>query len=198
MTLKKRRKYWYEIRAWADGWEIERYSPFHELWIRDTYASFKKDVDYRVVPDSEGWLPWYGGECPVDKDTLVDVKTNTRVNGCAGLAAKIWDWDCVTAYRIFKEVDPYAELKAAAKDPTKQIRCTRTETWINSTSDGRQWAFSFSPEEYEIRDKPKPTKKVKLLAWYYPGDNKFTYEENKPGYGWTRVPSEDKEIEIEL
>jgi len=96
-------------------------------------------------------------------------------------------------YRI---KDPYRELKEAAKDPTKEV-------WLKETpylpaiqiSGTPQWTLP--PGEYEIRDKPKPMKKVKLLAWII--DNQFCWlSDDEPSYPfWKRVPSEDKEIEVE-
>ena len=54
-------------------------------------------------------------------------------------------------------VDPYAELKAAAADPTKQIRYYFAPdgewlAWVNSPY---PWDFTLNPKYYEIRDKPK-------------------------------------------
>lgn len=31
-------------------------------------------TDVSDEPDNEGWIPWAGGECPVDGETRVDVK----------------------------------------------------------------------------------------------------------------------------
>lgn len=106
-----------------------------------------------------------------------------------------WDWDNFD-YRIKVEVDPYAELKAAAKDPTKQIKTKYCHGWSDA---GRNWSWDLMPEEYEIRDKPKPRKKVKLLAWFT-GDSIAWLEECKQPISywcWKRVPSEDKIIEVE-
>jgi len=100
-----------------------------------------------------------------------------------------WNWS-VNDYRI---KDPYRELKEAAKDPTKQIRILGGN-WMDSDF---PWTFDFFPVEYEIRDKPKPMKKVKLLA-YYNGNSLFWSEKyNLTDFGSKRVPSEDKEIEVE-
>ena len=102
-----------------------------------------------------------------------------------------WEWGSIN-YRI-AEVDTYAELKKAAADPTKQIQCGGTG-WYDCGE--YKWLWNVLPEDYEIRDKPKPMKKVKLLAWFdgnalFWRTEKFMCEANK------RVPSEDKEIEVE-
>jgi len=62
-------------------------------------------------------------------------------------------------YRI---KDPYAELKAAAKDPTKQIRDKVAGTaWFDSGEEAG-WTWQLPASHYEIRDKPN---KVKMWQW---------------------------------
>ena len=93
--------------------------------------------------------------------------------------------------RLKAERDPYRELKAASEDPTKQIRCKSVGHWAETNS---SWAHP--PEEYEIRDKPKATKKVKLLAWLTSLGLAWMLEDCKVHASWIRVPSEDKEVEV--
>ena len=112
------------------------------------------------------------------------------------VSALVWDWH-VWDYRIVEEeeVDPYAELKLAAADPTKQIRDKVANTpWYDSTSFA---VFTLPASHYEIRDKPKPMKKVKLLAWFTGERLTWMSEEYSPLEQWRRVPAEDKEIEVE-
>lgn len=62
------------------------------------------------MPD-DGWIEWHGGECPVPKGTLVDL----RLRGGAVCAATVscgwrwsrkgWDGDIV-AYRVSKPAEP--------------------------------------------------------------------------------------------
>jgi len=97
-------------------------------------------------------------------------------------------------YRI---ADPYAELKAAAKDLMKQIRVKDNNTgwcrWWDAPT--YPWAFCAPPENYEIRDKPK-TRKVKLLAGFT--GTKLEWASSGAFHpSWKRVPKEDKEVEIE-
>jgi hypothetical protein len=74
-------------------------------------------------------------------------------------------WSVNNKYRI---KDPYRELKAAAADPTKEIKVKNNplftwktgEFWVCPDGEHR---FSYAPEDYEIRDKPKP--KVKMWQW---------------------------------
>ena len=77
----------------------------------------------------------------------------------------LWEWWSIN-YRIAEEIDPYAELKAAAKDPMKQIRYRVNGVWLewldSNTPGGLAW--SYPPEDYEIRDKPDPYAEFKAAA----------------------------------
>jgi len=68
-------------------------------------------------------------------------------------------WHKDISYRI---KDPYAALKAAAKDPTKQIRVVDEEWPVDGEP---TWSWCYPPEDYEIRDKPKA--KVKMWLWLH-------------------------------
>ena len=109
-----------------------------------------------------------------------------------------WSW-LLSDYRI-AEGDPYAELKAAAADPRKQIRDKVANTpWYDSTSYA---VFALPASHYEIRDKPKPPRKIKLLAWLGTDHVLRHVEEGyEVPYGFhadaQHVPAEDKEIEVE-
>ena len=83
--------------------------------------------------------------------------------------AKLPSWISDVIYRIKPEPDPYAELKAAAKDPMKQVRL-KCNPWPKEDTLISMWAYP--PEDYEIRDKPKA--KVKMWLWVLQGnDGKF-------------------------
>ena len=102
-----------------------------------------------------------------------------------------WTWSAYD-YRIKQPVDPYAELKAAAADPTKQVRIEGFD-WRDA---GYDWRWDTPAECYEIRDKPKPLKKVKMLAWF-DGGSLFWRTENYSYSAYKRVPMQDKVIEVE-
>lgn len=94
--------------------------------------------------------------------------------------------------RKYEAAHPYAELKDAAKDPTKQIRLRGAKVWV----EGDIFVFDEPPENYEIRDKPK---NVKLRAYIdgVSGELLWRLEGHNVSSYWKRVPSEDKEVEIE-
>lgn len=190
-------KHYYCIRAFADGWKVE-YKNYLNTWCLALNPVFEGNREYRVVPDENGWLPWYGGECPVDPGMVVE----TRVGYCVGKSRKAGDYiwgSSITAYRVIEEkADPYAELKAAAKDPNKEIAIRGHEVMLGWHS-GKYWKFDCPVEDYVVRDKPK---KMKLLAWVEDNGN-LTWRREGYVYGphwwsvWKRAPAEDKEIEVE-
>ena len=95
-------------------------------------------------------------------------------------------------YRI---ADPYAELKAAAKDPTKQIRLKGNNNWVEA---GYKWSWCSLPEEYEIRDKPKAKKVVKYLCYEAQHQQLLWFSESVPiTPNLKRRPAFDKECEVE-
>ena len=201
--MRQQHKHYYCIRAFADGWKIET-DYGDEIWVPTDNPRFSASCKYRVVPDEDGWLPWYGGECPVDAGTVVEVRyKGGPAIGVAQAHSICWEHidkaGDVIAYRIIKEAeaDPYAELKAAAKDPTKQIKYTFPDGATNGWHDyNHDWSFHGLLSGYEVRDKPK---KLKLSAYIdeVSGELLWRLEGYKLSSYWKRVPSEDKEIEVE-
>jgi hypothetical protein len=225
--MRQQHKHYYCIRAFGDGWKIET-DYGDEIWVPADNPRFSASCKYRVVPDEDGWLPWYGGECPVAAGTMVDVRYRRVLGAGKGgvptglvelphrvqlLAAEEkavyahlsrWEHlpcdDDIVAYRIVEEakVDPYAELRAAAKDPNKEIAIRGHEVTLGWHS-GKYWKFDRPVEDYVVRDKPK---KIKLLAWVEANGN-LNWRKEGYEYGpcwtliWKRIPSEDKEIEVE-
>lgn len=56
--MSTKHKHRYEIHAWADGWKLEAANNSHS-WVAAKHPTFGDEVQYRVVPDEDGWLPWY-------------------------------------------------------------------------------------------------------------------------------------------
>ena len=57
-------------------------------------------------PDADGWINWYGGECPVSDETIIEVKFKSGVAGSGEGFAYCWDHrdtpSDIASYRIFK------------------------------------------------------------------------------------------------
>ena len=93
-----------------------------------------------------------------------------------------------------QSIESMIEVLQAYKDGKKVEARQGNGTWLSLTS-APFWNF----RENEYRIAPEPKKKVKLEAWF--GElkrliwvEKGFYEKSPPF--WTRVPSEDKEIEL--
>jgi hypothetical protein len=165
---------------WADAnssWAWT--SPLEEYEIRekpkepeDPYKELKL-----AAQDLTKQIRWFGGEWQ-----------DSNVHGD-------WIWaGNPENYEIRTKPDPYAELKLAAADPTKQIRLGGGE-WHDAGE--RVWLWVHTPDRYQIRNKPAAKRKVKLLAWLNSAGLVWT-EDSKVHAIWIRVPSEDKEIEVEI
>ncbi|CAM8502202.1 hypothetical protein [Enterobacter asburiae] len=111
-------------------------------------------------PDYDGWIPWRGGECPVDGDVVVDVKF--RAQGQADLDGDFADnfrWEHfsngadVVAYRLHKSEHHKPQWDGEGLPPVG----TRCEFISNDTSwgevdvigiDGDKVVFKPSGETY--------------------------------------------------
>jgi hypothetical protein len=196
----KRRSHYQERRAHADGWKV------WELFGNKEFIAsrFTPDGVYEIEPDKDGWVPFYATEdsvCPVDGGQMVEVdhfedKEVRRFKGKAGDTR--WEKTSqfnITRYRLVKEVDPYAELKAAEK-AGETIQAIVGCVWRDCFGD---LVWSQPPEQYRV--KPK-TKTIKLSAYITRGelrwftDARYSLSAAAEDNEITRVPSEDKEIEV--
>jgi len=89
-------------RAFADGWEIEWFDC--GSWGVITNPVFEETCEYRVVPDEDGWLPWYaheGAVCPVADNARVQI---TGQIGSIAACSVVWhEWNGM--YRVIKEAE---------------------------------------------------------------------------------------------
>lgn len=101
----------------------------------------------------------------------------------------------------FRIADPYRELKEAAKDPKKQIRYQSESGNWGEWHGPDIWTFEYPVERYQIRDKPKPKRKVKLYQWLYRSPNgeliTTTHTEFGPTYADSKRLDETM-IEVEV
>lgn len=76
------------------------------LGIADILVEFAESVidgpaqdkkENAAKPDDEGWVEWRSGECPVDPDTLVDVRLRIQLDGKR--AGDLF-WPTIAAYRV--------------------------------------------------------------------------------------------------
>jgi hypothetical protein len=95
----EKHKHYQAIRAFADGWEI--YSENISEVIK--YPCWYEDYEYYIVPDKDGWLPWYGGECSVDNASIVEVVMYDGSTGIAKASDFYWLDKDIIKYRVIKE-----------------------------------------------------------------------------------------------
>lgn len=98
----KKHKHYNVIRAYADGWKI---------WSPITLPAFSEQVEYRIVPE-DGWLPWYGGECPIPYDQMVKVRFSDNTLSTIRQAREFnWQVDYVAVYRVIEEAPQPKKVK---------------------------------------------------------------------------------------
>ena len=79
MNIPKKRPHYQAIRAFADGWTIQCRDPHSKnpkRWRAD-FNDFDVSYNFRIVPDKDGWIPFYAheeSECPVDGEVVVVVE----------------------------------------------------------------------------------------------------------------------------
>lgn len=103
------------IKAWADGAEIQVKSPAWANWhtINDPDWNPDDRYQYRIKPSieiPEGFMPWDGGECPVNPSCIVEIllrNGETNKNNF-GYSADLFRWDHtgvehdIIAYKVIK------------------------------------------------------------------------------------------------
>jgi hypothetical protein len=165
----KKHKHYQQMRAMADGWEVE-VQRGNGFWALSSYVVSDESLKYRIVPDKDGWIPWYPTEysvCPIDNGQIVDI--DTKITGLRKqYKTECWHWsniwsnnvpngNIITRYRLVEEEKSYASLKAARKDGKIIQVLSLEDEWFDviGTPD---WALP--AEAYRIK-----TKTVKMWQW---------------------------------
>lgn len=109
------KKHYQAICAFADGWGIEEQNMRGE-WVQYPNPRFDESNNIRIIPDEDGWLPWYGGECPVDGEVMVEyIMVDDRFPGKS--AAKNLRWihnnftGDIVKYRVVKQEKPKVKMR---------------------------------------------------------------------------------------
>ncbi len=80
---------------------------------------------------------------------------------------------------------------AKAKLEGKRVECAHGSVW-------HEWSGNSWSGEYKYRIAPPPKKKVKFFGWRdFAGELRLLDESYIARQGWKRVPSEDKEVEVD-
>lgn len=132
MNTMQKHKHYQAIRALADGWKVEG-SNDNKWWDRTDHPTLY--TYSRAVPDSEGWLPWYGGyEAPIEGPVDVVFWNGAKdLGGC-----KNWRWehgndvDDIIKYRPHKE-----------KEEEKPAEPVYEYLWVVKSASGRNFISTF-------------------------------------------------------
>ena len=143
-------KHEYSISSWKGGkWTGDGFMAEHaidyEISIisREQYeAALAASKEMTInKPDSDGWISWCGGECPVDGDVVVDVKF--RAQGQADLDGDVADnfrWEHfsngadVVAYRLHKSEHQKPEWDGQGLPPVGcRVEANYGGKWVVAT-----------------------------------------------------------------
>lgn len=149
-------KHYYAIRAYADGWKIEYLASSNNKWYPSEYPEFAKNLAYRVVPDENGWLPWYGGECPVDPGTVVETRVGYRVGKSRKAGDYIWG-SSITAYRVIEEKAVITDLTVKlAESQAREAKLRDFAQWLTGCCDLTQYDY-FIQNRHILAEQPDAT-----------------------------------------
>ena len=203
------------IKAYKDGWKIR-------LTLSGKiveYPVFNTKVAYEVVPDDEGWRPWYptkDSKCPVEPECTVVYEMNIGTTYTAVAGTLDWsnlDWTNMGDYHIIRykavadDVAPEPEYDICISTQ-RQGTCEGHSSGISATSYdehsthlNRIAARDMVLEQLEaVPAEEQDTKEVKMLAYLatYQGGSMeikyFTEDATDIHPTFKRVPAEDKVV----
>lgn len=108
VKIQKLHPHYQILRALADSYEIEWYDPLHKAWQANTNHFFSPSTEFRIVPDAEGWVPYYceEGSRPINASTVVEVRCREG-SGDIRKACKFNWFDIgvgsITHYRVLRQ-----------------------------------------------------------------------------------------------
>ena len=88
----------------------DEYGPDHAVTVARAAIARAEAALAEPQPDADGWIPWAGGDCPVDEKVLVEVKLRSGsawIDQEAMMGADwLWDHDGdaddIIFYRVVK------------------------------------------------------------------------------------------------
>ena len=172
-----RAKYWW--RKALGGW-------FSANKVKNHHQTVLSRAEYfhlYPAPDADGWIEWKGGECPVEKGTLVDViwrdgreRIGVKALQLGGAGHKFWVSDGmvndIIAYRLHKPEQAKPELCESVvrsiPEPDEQV-WTNQPTIEQLAADYRNAKDYFERKQQEA-DGAKADAGVKLKALELAGE----------------------------
>ena len=96
----KQHKWHKEIKAWADGAEIEMFLPISETWVFVVKPHWDDDIEYRIKPQPKEPQYLYVYEDSFCGTDDVDIRAGTRI-----MRKKVKEWECNYLGKIKLEND---------------------------------------------------------------------------------------------
>lgn len=97
----------------------------------DRLTSIITRAKYEAALDkNDGWIEWGGGECPVDGDTIVEVKLRKTNPRAGDFTWSHYGIDCdIIAYRIHRDINSRANDDRLEQDLNECISASEAQEW---------------------------------------------------------------------
>jgi hypothetical protein len=156
----KKHKHYQQMRAMADGWEVKEQWG-NGFWALSSYITSDESLKYRIVPDKDGWIPWYrqeGARPNLPEGQKVEWEATDGLVGASGVGTLNWNGSTpVARYRLIAE--PKNKVKMwqwIIVETGMSPRLTNyfyTEAEIEIQADNHEWESVVKAEWAEIEVK---------------------------------------------
>jgi len=130
----KKHKHYQQMRAMADGWEVKEQWG-NGFWALSSYVISDESLKYRIVPDKDGWIPWYrqeGARPNLPEGQKVEWEATDGLVGASGVGTLNWNGSTpVARYRLIAE-------------PKKKVKMWQ---WLMKNSGGYYVPAAYYPDE---------------------------------------------------
>ena len=122
------------MRAMADGWEVKEQWG-NGFWALSSYITSDESLKYRIVPDKDGWIPWYrqeGARPNLPEGQKVEWEATDGLVGASGVGTLNWNGSTpVARYRLIAE-------------PKNKVKMWQ---WLMKNSGGYYVPAAYYPDE---------------------------------------------------
>jgi hypothetical protein len=130
----KKHKHYQEMRAMADGWEVKEQWG-NGFWALSSYITSDESLKYRIVPDKDGWIPWYrqeGARPNLPEGQKVEWEATDGLVSASGVGTLNWNGSTpVARYRLIAE-------------PKNKVKMWQ---WLMKNSGGYYVPAAYYPDE---------------------------------------------------
>ena len=130
----KKHKHYQQMRAMADGWEVKEQWG-NGFWALSSYITSDESLKYRIVPDKDGWIPWYrqeGARPNLPEGQKVEWEATDGLVSASGVGTLNWNGSTpVARYRLIAE-------------PKKKVKMWQ---WLMKNSGGYYVPAAYYPDE---------------------------------------------------